>query len=275
MCNTLATVEKMSKDKNLWSAVSRELEEFTSSDIHTLESEFKEEIRNMDGIDFSVLKRGELLDFYKRTNHYLYELASWDASKEKQVEFKKIYYFCRKFKIKKVLDYGGGVGGLTIYLSQRGIHCDYLDVGGITHNFARWRFSKRGLTGVKDIDITKYNPQDISSIYDLIFAYDVLEHIYDIGEAVRNISLFLKEGGFFVCRAIFAGGGLHLAKNEFYQDFSTFNALLKSNGLDYIGRIKPCLATAALELLGLRNALLGIRINKRLKSGGNFLVYKK
>lgn len=79
----------------------------------------------------------EVIEYYQTTRRYLYELTLWEARKDKQREFKKLYLFCKQSGINKILDFGAGTGGLCIYFNNRGLGCDYLDVPGETSNFAR------------------------------------------------------------------------------------------------------------------------------------------
>ena len=67
----------------------------------------------------------QVLAYYHATPHYLYELSYWEASHDKQAWFEVVFKACKKYRLKRVLDFGGGVGGLSVYLNGRGIRCDY------------------------------------------------------------------------------------------------------------------------------------------------------
>ncbi len=81
-----------------------------------------------------------VLAYYAATPHYLYELSYWEASLDKQAWCEVVAQVCRKRRLKHVLDFGGGVGGVSLYLNRRGIQSDHLDVAGKTFDYAAWRF---------------------------------------------------------------------------------------------------------------------------------------
>ena len=75
----------------------------------------------------------------------------------------------------KIIDFGGGIGSLSLALARRGATVTYVDLPGSgQRKFAEWRFRKHSseftievrdsLTGLKD--------------YDCILAADVMEHIH-------------------------------------------------------------------------------------------------
>jgi len=121
-----------------------------------------------------------------------------------------------------------------------------------------WRFKNRNMNNKKFLLETDLPVQ----AYDLVVSYDVLEHIFDVKNSVRAISKLITLNGYFVCKCSFSGDGLHLTKNEKYQDIKLFNKMLESAGLNFYGRIKPMF-------------FFGIRIDKKIKYGGNFLIFRK
>lgn len=215
----------------------------------------------------------EILDYYKTTDLYLYELLYWEALKNKHTEFKKICLFSKKYRLNSLLDFGGGVGGLSIFMARQGIRCDYLDVRGKTFDFARWRFSRRNLNirlYLDSIDLPK-------ATYDGVITYDVLEHLFDVREAIEKIAKTLRKNGYFVTRSSFAAhnDGVHLPKNRKFQDMKIFNAMMRECHFSFIGQLKPDRLSYFLKKLSSKNLVLGIRIVKRLKYGGNFIIYQK
>jgi cyclopropane fatty-acyl-phospholipid synthase-like methyltransferase len=87
----------------------------------------------------------DVLAYYVTTPHYLYELSYWEASGDKQAWFQVLAQACRRFGLTTALDFGGGVGGVSLYLRRRGVACDHLDVPSKTSEYARWRFARHGL----------------------------------------------------------------------------------------------------------------------------------
>lgn len=211
------------------------------------------------------------IDYYRNTHQYLYELSIWEAQKDKQREFKKIYLFCKKRNIKKILDFGGGVGGLCIYLNNCGLSCDYLDIPGKTYDFARRRFDRRKM----NLKLISAFEECLSLRYDAVVAYDVFEHIFDLPPALKKINACLSDGGYLISKSTFSGGGLHLLKNEIYQDFNKFNELLQRSGFEFIGQLKAGRFNNLLNKIGLKYLLFSIRLKERHKYGGNFIVHRK
>lgn len=94
-----------------------------------------------------------------------------------------------------VLDYAGGMGTLAFALSDAGYDVEYTELSAIEKDFARFRNFKRERK-IKIIDI--WEPLQ-KGRYDAIFSIDVLEHISDGSEVVRDkIIPSLKNGGYFV-----------------------------------------------------------------------------
>lgn len=213
----------------------------------------------------------EVIEYYRTTRRYLYELTLWEARKDKQREFKKLYLFCKQLGINKILDFGAGTGGLCIYFNNRGLDCDYLDIPGETYNFARWRFNRHRINS--RVFNAFENTQVIN--YQAVIAYDVFEHIFDLPGAVKKINSCLIDNGYLISKSTFSGGGAHLLKNEIYQNFKIFNELLSNNGFDFVSRLKANHFSRMLNKIGFRYFLGSIRLSKRLKHGGNFIVHRK
>jgi len=245
----------------------------------------KEYWRHHEGEDVTAQQQvGEAKDeatvlaYYAETPHYLYELSYWEASADKQAWFRVVELACRKYDLRHVLDFGGGVGGLSLYLNRRGIRCDYLDVAGKTFDYAAWRFGCSGLD-VTMLDITSANRRPTGP-YDAIVAWDVLEHLFDLEGAIRNIAGLLRPRGLFLSKSTFATEGtpheaIHLAQHKRYADVAVFNELVAGSGFQYLGQLKPNRVSRLLRTCGFRYAVAGIRITPRLKHGGNFLVHER
>jgi len=245
-------------DLKRWGFLSKELETYSGKSVERIAKEYFEKIGSHENFSDMFKKEKDVMQFYQGTDHYLYELLYWEACKSKFSEFRKLLLFIKKYRLKKILDYGGGVGGFCIYLNNNNISCDYLDLPGGTSTFALWRFKNRNMKNKMFFSDTNLS----LDAYDLVVSYDVLEHVYDVEDTAKGISNLIVQNGYFVCKCSFAGGGLHLTKNEKYQDIKLFSKMLEENGLKFYGRIKP-------------GFIFGIRINKKLKYGGNFLIFKK
>jgi len=262
--------EKNDIDKKRWDVSSKELEEYLGRNIEDVEKEYFESIDSHKEFSNVCKQEKDAVQFYEKTDHYLYELLYWESCKSKFVEFKKLGLFIKKHKIKKILDYGGGIGSLCIYMHNKGMRCDYLDVPGRTSDFASWRFKKRGMES-KVLFADKSLP---FQEYDLVTSYDVLEHIYNPEDSVEVINSLIAQNKYFICKCSFSGGGLHLTKNEKYQDIKVFKNMMEAHKFTFFGRIKIGYMSELFRIFG-SNVVLGIREDKKLKYGGNFLIFKK
>jgi SAM-dependent methyltransferase len=92
-----------------------------------------------------------------------------------------------------VLDFGGGTGNLALAIAARGHRVDYLERSALQKDFVRFRVEKHGLEGrVRVLD--QWSPLPPAS-YDLVCAFDVLEHIESLGETLTTMLRALRPGG--------------------------------------------------------------------------------
>lgn len=247
-------------DQRAWKEKSGELEKFLGRSDINIEGDYRRIVNEEKEIEASLhgsLDKKEVSEYYRKTPRYLYELLRWEASFDKQNNFKLIYSFLSKNRVRKTLDFGAGIGGMVIFLNKRKIACDYLDIPGKTWDFAKWRFGQTGMN-VNMYDPLKDYP---AKKYRAIIAYDVLEHLPDMKEQISRICDILETKGYFLAKSTFSGGGLHLKANEEYVDIKRFNALLAGCGLRYLGRLKKF--------------MFSFRLSRKEKYGGNFLLYQK
>ena len=219
-----------------------------------------------------------VIAYYQQTPHYLYELSYWEATGDKQAWFRVVAQACRRYGLRRTLDLGGGVGGLSVFLRMRGIQSDHLDIAGKTSEYARWRFARRGL-GVQAFDAATPAGWPRGP-YDAVVAWDVLEHIFDLEGAVRQAAGVLRPRGWFISKSTFADAGgqhlhIHLAKHAEYVDVAKLNRMVSQFGFQFRGQLKPGRVSRLLRACGVRHAVAGIRLVPRLKHGGNFLVHER
>ena len=173
-------------------------------------------------------------DLYYRTAYeYLYDLCAYNAWEETLIRYNSIVEISRG---KKVLDFGGGIGTLSLLLYSLGIDTTYYDLGGCNSDFAIKRFKKYN-TNIKWC-LDDY--RKIKETFDVIVFFDVLEHLEDPVRVVKDVSGLLScDGGLIYIFAPFSAiesHPMHLIPNgKKYIDFSEFDKELKDNNILKIG----------------------------------------
>ncbi|MBA7468592.1 Ubiquinone biosynthesis O-methyltransferase, mitochondrial [subsurface metagenome] len=166
--------------------IARDLARF----LHKTPAYIKRKIRDNPALEVAKRWRGknpqtldEVRQFYSETSEYLFDLAMWNASDA----FKQIINYLPSVEGLKVLDFGGGIGSLSLLLHKRGADVDYLDLPGIVSEFAKFRSNGR----INFID----SLADKKEIYDLIVAIDVFEHLPDLPEQLSMLAQAIKPDG--------------------------------------------------------------------------------
>lgn len=160
----------------------------------------------------------EVLTFYKEAENYIFDLAFWHQLGGIQQQTQSIVKFCREEGLNQILDYGCGIGELSIALAEAGCNVTLADVSGKTFDFAKWRVKQKGLD-VKLIDVIDDFP--LIETYDCIVCLEVLEHLWDPTSMIKHFYSHLRLGGFLLVTATFEHTKLHpmhLVKNEIYSE---------------------------------------------------------
>lgn len=123
------------------------------------------------------------LDFYRSTDLYLFDLTMYQSKLVPTVNYMTEY--AREYKMKRILDLGGGIGEYTIRMMQEAdADVTYLDLkDSETAKYAQWRFKKH-----------KVDPKVVGETYrwqhqkwDAVVAMDVLEHMeQDVADKALN-----------------------------------------------------------------------------------------
>lgn len=122
---------------------------------------------------------------------------------------------------KRALDFGAGSGELTRELVRRGIDCTPLEP--MTHGY------------LKD--------QRYAEKFDLIVAVEVVEHLVDLWEELREMEKALAPGGVVLFTTLLTEGFIHLPdaaahfKNWWYKDDLTHVSFFCHSSLDALGRV--------------------------------------
>lgn len=113
--------------------------------------------------------------FYKENKNYIFDLINWHMQKRYMFNTNLIKKIANIHpSAKKILDFGSGCGQNAIVLANAGYEVAMTDYDGYTFDFAKFRTKKRGLN-IKFYDIEK----QIDDKFDIILAFDVLEHVPD------------------------------------------------------------------------------------------------
>jgi SAM-dependent methyltransferase len=151
----------------------------------------------------------EIVRFYQTAEAYIWELMAWNASASRQRHWNALERVAKEFPANagfaRVLDFGCGVGGDSLFLARRGYRVTLMDVDGPAFRFAQHRFARRGLEG-RFITSSSSVPQP-ESIYDVIICFDVFEHLPDPVAAARSLVKSLRRGGLLVQVATFFDNG--------------------------------------------------------------------
>ena len=147
-------------------------------------------------------------EFYKSNKNYIFDLTNWHIAERRGFDFQLIKNIKRDHpSAKKILDFGSGCGQNAIELAEAGYDVVMADYDGYTSQFAKFRVKKRGLN-IKFYDIEK----SIDDKFDIILAFDVIEHIPDTEfkdtiDLLRNLKI---NGGKILTTVSFGTqGGLH------------------------------------------------------------------
>lgn len=92
-----------------------------------------------------------------------------------------------------ILEIGCGTGEITQFLEKYG-RVEALDVSPEALNYARERGVRNAILG----DVNRIDLTGLTERFDLVVAFDVLEHIQDDVEAMKRAHLMLKKGGYLI-----------------------------------------------------------------------------
>jgi len=110
-------------------------------------------------------------------------------------------YFKGKIKRLRVLDYGCGIGDVSLVFALLGAKVSLLDLDNKVLKFAVQRYKNRGMKPEK---VFKANPKNMYPLvntpndqFDLVICSEVLEHLRNPVAAVTTIHFRIVKGGYF------------------------------------------------------------------------------
>lgn len=170
-------------------------------------------------------------NFYKTTSSYIYDLSYYNALPDIVQKYNDICNLCRD---KKVLDFGAGIGTLTMLLAKSGIDVSYYDLSGKTSEYAQKRFEIHGIKPRIYLD----NIDSIEGKFDIIVANDVFEHLENPISYVEKLSNMLNDGGyFFMQNAFFVDENYPMHLKETALQADTFYFDLRKLGLNKVSNV--------------------------------------
>ena len=229
-------------DENL---ITSWIAEITNTPKNTVTARLKDEF-NSPGINVARdFKKANLTpytwspalgDFYKNTDAFLYELVIWNLNRLKRRMRRRLANFLHSpKKHPNVLIIGDGLGCDSLYLAQSGYNVTYFELPGYSSTFAKKLFSLYP----KNITVLT-NPDDIRrEYYDAVICLDVLEHVPNPPDFIKNITTYLKQNGILITHTPFfmihPSNPTHLKQN---RKFSGSLKLFRRQGLKFVeGRI--------------------------------------
>ncbi|BAY43153.1 ubiquinone biosynthesis O-methyltransferase [Scytonema sp. HK-05] len=135
-----------------------------------------------------------------------------------------------------ILMLGDGTGNDSLELVRNGFKVNYFDIpGSKTYDFATKRFAHYDLLG-NSVNLISDFDSCLSSQYDVVLSFEVLEHLTDPISAIRDISLMLRIGGIALITEAFGAVSdnfpTHLQSNLKFANKTPF-LFLKSGMLLY------------------------------------------
>ncbi|MBN1803931.1 MAG: class I SAM-dependent methyltransferase [Sedimentisphaerales bacterium] len=176
----------------------------------------------------------KLADFYSRTDAFLYELILWNLNKRKRRMRRRIgkYLYKNVGQNLDILTVGDGLGVDSVYFTRAGHRVTYFETSAYNLAFAKMLLADYA-KDVKILDDLNLIPKNA---FDVVICLDVLEHVPDPHEFVKNIAGYLKPDGRLIVHAPFyqihKSTPTHLKSNRKY---SGSLSLYENQGLTLVG----------------------------------------
>jgi len=149
---------------------------------------------------------------YKEGHGLIIETMVFWATQERQLWIQQAIERIRLYAQKnarslddlKILMLGDGTGNDSLEVVNNGFKINYFDIpGSKTYEFATKRFAHYDLIGDRVNLISDYN-SCLTSQYDVVLSFEVLEHLTDPVAAIRDINSMLKTSGIAIITEAFS-----------------------------------------------------------------------
>lgn len=188
-------------------AIATDLSTFTGEPIATVRArmargmeEFKQ-LWERSGVNVNDPK--SVAEFYRDQIVEAYELAQWhcgETTGQIPLNYARAATFATEMRAKTILDFGSGIGSGSLALAATGAEVHSADIAQHLLRLTGHRLTRHAHTPVL-IDLSAGNkPKE--NYYDLITCFDVLEHVRDQLSTVRELTGYLKKGGWLVANFV-------------------------------------------------------------------------
>jgi mycofactocin glycosyltransferase len=133
--------------------------------------------------------------FYRDQFLEAYELASWHCGQTGScpLSYARAAKFAEVKKLKRVLDFGSGIGTGSLCFATVGCEVHSADIARQMLKFVGQRLLHREFTPHL-IDLNEVRPASRS--YDMVVCFDVLEHVPDQLAKLKELESYLRDGGY-------------------------------------------------------------------------------
>ena len=213
--------------------------------LKRIRSVYSQQVQEWKGVIGEQLTQDKVLDFYRRTDSYLFDLVQYNYENPYYAQWTEdLFNFCAGQKNERgelrILDFGGGIGSQMISLSRlKGAELSYADIPGKTFEYAKWRFNRKHI----DIEMIDAGKEDFleGRMYDVVVTLDVVEHLVDPEATVRYLTNHIKPDGYLITVTSFVDNhgeaGWHLNVDR-YTDEAFYN-FIRSLGMEMLNNCYP------------------------------------
>lgn len=149
------------------------------------------------GVDLE--DRDKLLDFYRNTASYIFELTAANHQVETLSNYMRALEVLRSEGVQTVLDYGAGIGTFILLCARSGLDCTYAELRSQTYAYGAWRTSlhPESASRVSFVEI-KADGVVPCGQWDTIICTEVLEHVFEPEALLDRLLERVRPGGFLV-----------------------------------------------------------------------------
>jgi 2-polyprenyl-3-methyl-5-hydroxy-6-metoxy-1,4-benzoquinol methylase len=138
-----------------------------------------------------------VVSFYRNQIVEAYELANWHCGRTNgnpPLNYARAALFARANGLVRALDFGSGVGTGSLCLAEAGCETYSADIAEDLLKIVDHRMKLRGFQS-RTIDLEGINPLPRKH-FDIITCFDVLEHVPDQLNKVKELCSYLRNGGY-------------------------------------------------------------------------------